>query len=484
MQLAAVAAGTKIRFFSAAGAIPFPKKPGDRLDSVLCRTARIASSMSKVPPRRSAVSSKPRPAAAKKPAGEWRPPRLQQVLASAGLGSRRQCETLITEGRVEVDGVVADQLGTRVDPSSQKVLVDGEPLRLERPQYFMVNKPPGVVSTSADPSGRLRVIDLIKTDARVYNVGRLDRTSEGLIIVTNDGELANRLTHPSFQIEKRYLVEVAGSPPREQLEQLEKGVHLAEGVAKASRVEARRSTRRGTILEITLREGRNREIRRLMASVGHKVLRLKRIAIGPIVLGELGAGESRKLTPEEVAMLKGLAGRPASAGASTGRRKKDITEQIMLSDFRGHAKRAARRRVEQAKPVAGESAGRAVTRQRPVPGTTGAGSQAAEPPTERGRQRRVPGKSGRPAPGRRDRGSAGATPRSVTPGRRGPAGRGRSDRGSRRDGQERGLGGRIRQSSGDSRRGESRNPAAGSSRGTERRARSGKPAPRAGRKKD
>lgn len=288
--------------------------------------------------------------------------RLQQVLAAAGLGSRRECETLISEGRVEVDGVQVAQLGTRVDPDTQKILVDGTPLRLERKQYFMLNKPPGVVSTSRDPSGRPRVIDLIKSEARVYCVGRLDRTSEGLILVTNDGDLANRLTHPSFQIDKRYLVEVAGTPLPEQLAELEKGVHLAEGFAKASRVTPRRTSSRGTILEITLREGRNREIRRLLARVGHKVLRLKRIAIGPLVLGELPAGESRRLKPEEVASLKGLAGSKPRRDRLE-RRAAEMTEQQMVTDFRGKKRRGERRRSEPDR-ARRPSMGRSVDRER------------------------------------------------------------------------------------------------------------------------
>lgn len=388
-----------------------PQNAGHRLDSLVCHNdSRVKAMKSshrpgaggrppgKFRPGASGAADKRKPlrpfgkptGKKKKPAaaatGEIRPPRLQQVLAGAGLGSRRQCETLITEGRVEVDGVVVEQLGTRVDLATQKVLVDGEPLRMERPQYFMLNKPPGVVSTTRDPSGRPRVIDLIKTDVRVYNVGRLDRTSEGLIIVTNDGELANRLTHPSFEMEKRYLVEVFGAPSREQLEQLEKGIHLAEGVAKASRVQARRATRRGTILEITLREGRNREIRRLMASVGHKVLRLKRIAIGPIVLGELGAGESRKLTVEEIAMLKGLAGKSSASSHGNRSRKKDLTEQIMLSDFRGHAKKAAKKRADQKLATKTPSLGRALSRQMVARSKDGSAKRSAGPvrPPRRG----------------------------------------------------------------------------------------------------
>ncbi len=345
------------------------------------------------------AAGKPRGKLRRKPVGarsakttkssEPRPPRLQQVLAAAGFGSRRECETLIVEGRVEIDNQIADKLGTRVDVDSQKVLVDGEPLKIERPQYFMLNKPVGVVCTNRDPDGRTRVIDLIKTDVRVFNVGRLDRTSEGLILVTNDGELANRLTHPSFRIDKRYLVEVAGEPTRDQLDLLQKGVQLAEGLAKASRATARRTTRRGTIVEIVLREGRNREIRRLLASIGHKVLRLKRIAIGPVLLGDLAAGESRRLTQEEVAALKGLASRKPS-GASGDRRQKEMTEQSMLQDFRGRNK--PRRTAAKVRgPDRGPSSGRAVSREKPTGPPRRGASRNAAPETPAGKTSRRPG---------------------------------------------------------------------------------------------
>jgi len=310
---------------------------------------------------------------------EPKPPRLQQVLASAGLGSRRECETLIVEGRVEVDGQTADKLGTRVDPETQTILVDGEHVKVQRPQYFVLNKPVGVVCTSRDPSGRTRVIDLIRADARVYNVGRLDRSSEGMILVTNDGDLANRLTHPSFQIEKRYLVEVAGVPPRETLDELEKGVHLAEGYAKAKSIRPKRTTKRGTILEIVLNEGRNREIRRLLARVGHKVLRLKRIAIGPILLGEMASGESRRLSLDEIAALKGLVKRKKS-GSATERKQKELVEQTMLTEFRG---RNARRRIRPGadKTPKTRSPGRAVSRQK----STQENSSAIRTPSSRQR---------------------------------------------------------------------------------------------------
>jgi len=229
--------------------------------------------------------------------------RLQKVLAAAGVGSRRECEELIRQGRVEVDRHVISELGTRVDPESQEIRVDGEALRQTKRLYYAVNKPPGVVTTNHDPAGRARVIDLVPTQERVFAVGRLDRSSEGLILVTNDGEFANRLTHPRYGVEKTYLVRVAGAPSQEQLAKLKKGVHLAEGFARAVSIVVKRQHGHSTDLVIVLNEGRNREIRRLLARVGHKVLALKRVAVGHIKLGDLPVGGWRRLMPDEVESL-------------------------------------------------------------------------------------------------------------------------------------------------------------------------------------
>ncbi len=238
--------------------------------------------------------------------------RLQKILAAAGIGSRRQCEELIRMGRVEVDRKVITELGFRADPLRQKIAVDGVPIRQEKPLYYAVYKPDGVVCTNRDPSGRLRVIDLVpEKEARLFAVGRLDIHSEGLILVTNDGELANRLTHPKFGVPKTYLVQVAGEPDREVFAKLMRGVHLAEGIARVSSVKVRRKHKQSTILEMVLNEGRNREIRRIMAKVGHKVQRLKRIAVGPIRLGRMLPGDARPLTREEIAALRRESGRRA-----------------------------------------------------------------------------------------------------------------------------------------------------------------------------
>ncbi len=230
--------------------------------------------------------------------------RLQKVLAAAGIGSRRECETLITGGRVEVDGEFVTELGRKVDPTAQKIRVDGVALAQPKRVYFVLNKPVGVVSTNSDPDGRPRVIDLIKSDERLYPVGRLDRTSEGLILVTNDGELANRLTHPRYGIEKVYRVRVAGNPAPQELGKLRKGIFLSDGMAKVSSIQIKRRFKQSTELEIVLKEGRNREIRRILARIGHKVMQLKRVAIGPIRLGTMPVGAHRMLSRDEVQALR------------------------------------------------------------------------------------------------------------------------------------------------------------------------------------
>jgi 23S rRNA pseudouridine2605 synthase len=233
------------------------------------------------------------------------PERLQKVLAAAGYGSRRQCEELITTGRVEVDRKVVTELGTRADPAAQTIRVDGERLPTPKLAYYAVHKPAGVITTNQDPSGRPRVLDLVPDQGqRLFPVGRLDLHSEGLILVTNDGELANQLTHPRYGVAKTYRAMVAGEPTREAIAELTRGVHLAEGVARAERIEIKGRQGKSTALEIVLREGRNREIRRILAKVGHKVLRLIRIAVGPIRLGDLPPGACRTLSPAEVDSLR------------------------------------------------------------------------------------------------------------------------------------------------------------------------------------
>jgi 23S rRNA pseudouridine2605 synthase len=242
--------------------------------------------------------------------------RLQKVMAAAGIGSRRHCEELIRAGRVEVDQRVVTELGTKVDLQHHEVRVDGTPLPSSRKLYYLVNKPVGVLCTNSDPAGRPRVIDLLPpTPERLFTVGRLDLSSEGLILVTNDGALANELAHPRYGVEKTYLVLVAGTPEPEVYAKLRKGVHLAEGFARVVSIRVKTALKKSTVLEIVLNEGRNREIRRLLARVGHKVLRLKRVALGGVRLKDLPPGEYRRLGRVELRLLKQarrpVRGRPA-----------------------------------------------------------------------------------------------------------------------------------------------------------------------------
>ena len=270
------------------------------------------------PPRRNRAPQRPTISVEEDAASTAGGERLQKVLASAGIASRRECEELIREGRVEVDRQVVTGLGTRVDPRRQEIRVDGETLSRPKLVYFAVNKPTGVVSTSRDPAGRPRVIDLLPPNApRVFAVGRLDTSSEGLILVTNDGELANRLTHPRHGVEKIYQVQVAGQVEREVLAQLHRGIHLAEGIAHAKHVRIKSRRKRSTILEMVLDEGRNREIRRLLARAGHKVERLKRVAVGPVRLGDLPAGAVRPLSRKEIDSLHRAAAQAPAAKPSS-----------------------------------------------------------------------------------------------------------------------------------------------------------------------
>jgi 23S rRNA pseudouridine2605 synthase len=231
--------------------------------------------------------------------------RVQKVLAAAGLGSRRECELLIEQGRVMVDGRVVTRLGTRVDPERQNIRVDGEAVQSERRVYYLLNKPKGFLSTNFDPSGRPRAVDILKgVPQRLFSVGRLDRESDGLLLLTNDGELTNRLTHPRYGVPKTYVVQVAGRPTSEDLAKMRKGVYLSEGKVAVDSVRSKGSRGRSMLLEIVLSEGRNREIRRMLAKLGHKVMRLTRTAIGPVTDRGLQPGEFRKLRPDELQLLR------------------------------------------------------------------------------------------------------------------------------------------------------------------------------------
>ena len=251
--------------------------------------------------------------------------RLQKVLAAAGIASRRACEVLISEGRVEVNSEIVVEQGRRVDPERDVIRVDGARIPPpRRHRYLALNKPRGVVATMHDPEGRRSVADLLveppgrrtastgsarrAKNERLFHVGRLDTDTEGLLILTNDGDFAQRLAHPSYQVPKTYIAEVAGLVGEQTLSRLRRGITLEDGPVRPTSVKIISTAGDKTLLKITIQEGRNRILRRTMEAVGHPVRRLSRIAIGPVRLGNLKVGEYRDLTREELGGLLDLTG--------------------------------------------------------------------------------------------------------------------------------------------------------------------------------
>lgn len=234
--------------------------------------------------------------------------RIQKFLAAAGIASRRACEEFVEAGRVKVNGVTVRELPCLVDPEKDKIAVDGKLVLPTRHVYFLLNKPKGVFCTHNDPAGRHRAIDcLVGVRERVFPVGRLDAESMGLLLLTNDGELTQKLTHPRFGTPKTYRAEVQGCPTQETLQQIRQGVWLSEGHTAPATIEIVHKQRDSAILEITLREVRNREVRRLLAKLGHRVRRLTRIRMGKLTIHKLPVGAFRPLTPYEVKYLYELA---------------------------------------------------------------------------------------------------------------------------------------------------------------------------------
>lgn len=229
--------------------------------------------------------------------------RIQKVLAHAGVASRRAVEDMIERGRIKVNGSKA-RIGQRIDVFKDKVEVDGAavPLRTDLVHYLL-NKPVGVVSTAADPEGRQTVVEIVDAPARVWPVGRLDLDSEGAIVLTNDGDLTDLLTHPRYGVTKTYLVEAKGSVADGVARRLARGVELEDGPSGKARVSVLERSQAGSIVEITIAEGRNRQVRRMFEAVGHPVRRLVRTAIGPLSLGRLKPGTYRRLSPQEVMEL-------------------------------------------------------------------------------------------------------------------------------------------------------------------------------------
>lgn len=316
--------------------------------------------------------------------------RLQRVLSASGLASRRRAEELIREGRVRVDGQVITEMGVKVDPTRQKVELDGKIIPQQRMRYLLLNKPSGYITTTSDERDRRTVMDLVDVRERVVPVGRLDRPTEGLLLLTNDGDVAHRVMHPSFNIEKEYEALLDGHPPRQVFDTLARGVSIEGETAKPTMLRAIRNTDDGTVVRIALHEGRNRIVRRMFESVDYPVLKLLRVRIGPLHLGNIPRGQWRDLTDGELGQL---------------REALHLTDEDVLKE--------AEERVE-------------IARQPRPP---------ARParPTGRGQDDRTRGRS---APYRRDGGPGRGGPRrdgpgGNRPGRRPPqsgSGRGRTDR--------------------------------------------------------
>lgn len=248
--------------------------------------------------------------------------RLQKFLASAGIGSRRSCEEYIEAGRVSVDGRQVHELGVRVHPRQQVIRVDGEVVKTKPKRYYLLNKPAGYLCTNRDPSGRPRAVDLVpQNDQQLFTVGRLDENSEGLLLVTNDGNLADRLAHPRYEVPRRYRVQVAGRPNRRTLEKLRRGMYFAEGKFRVQSIRSIGKKGDSTFLEVVLTEGKNREVRRMFARAGHKVLHLERIGFGPLQLGRLGVGRCRRLKKSELKALRELVKTTSAKGESAGGRR-------------------------------------------------------------------------------------------------------------------------------------------------------------------
>jgi len=234
--------------------------------------------------------------------------RIQKILAKAGVASRREAERMIVEGRVTVNGMMIETLGFKADPSKDHIKVDGKRLTPFEPKVILLlNKPRGYLSTVKDPKGRPTIMDLLKNMKwRIYPVGRLDFDAEGLLLLTNDGDLAHLLSHPRFSIPKTYLVKVTGIPEEKKLTRLRRGVRLEDGEAKAVLCSLIQQREKNSWVRVVVTEGRNRLVKRMFSAIGHSVLKLKRIEYGPIKLGDLPFGQIRTLTPEEMEKIKKL----------------------------------------------------------------------------------------------------------------------------------------------------------------------------------
>ncbi|MFB4322169.1 MULTISPECIES: pseudouridine synthase [Paenibacillus] len=236
--------------------------------------------------------------------------RLQKIMAQAGVASRRKCEELILEGKVQVNGETVTELGTKADPAQDIITVSGKPIKNEKKVYVMLNKPKGVITSASDPEGRKIVSDYLKgIKERVYPIGRLDYDTEGLLLLTNDGEFANLLSHPKYHVPKTYLATVKGVPHGTELDKLRRGIMLEDGMTSPAEVEYKDvdPDNKQSVISITIHEGRNRQVRRMFEAISHPVLRLKRISYGDLLLQNLKRGLYRHLTADEINQLLQMA---------------------------------------------------------------------------------------------------------------------------------------------------------------------------------
>ena len=303
--------------------------------------------------------------------------RLQKFLATAGVDSRRNCEAFIRDGRVTVDGTVVTNPAVSVQPEQQDVRLDGEKLLPPKYRYYLVNKPKGVVCTNSDPAGRPRVVDLVPNhDQRLFTVGRLDENTVGLMLVTNDGALAEHLAHPRYQVIRKYKAQVAGIPEPATLAELKQGMHFSDGFFRFQSIRMLKRKGRSTVLERELREGKNREIRRLLARAGHKVMHLERIAFGPLRIGRLEGGLCRELRTQEVRDLYHFIEtppekrehrtfrKPGSNKAAPSRKKKAAKKADSRATDAGSRRGAGRHGIAKKKPAKRKPASRGKGRAR------------------------------------------------------------------------------------------------------------------------
>jgi 23S rRNA pseudouridine2605 synthase len=329
--------------------------------------------------------------------------RIQKILARAGLGSRRACEDFIVQGRVEVDGRIISELGSKADAEIQEILLDGEPVQAEAFVYYMLYKPRGYICSLRAERGKPRAVDLINDQRRLYTVGRLDEESEGLIVVTNDGELTQKLTHPSFSCPKEYRVTVNGSIDQQALRKLRTGVRLAEGrtsPAQAGKVKEGGGSR--SVISLKITEGLNRQVRRMLGSLGMDVHRLVRVGVASLKLGDLRSSKYRKLTETEVKKLLKDAGKIERTEAPT-RRKRTPDSRRPVAKMTNKEKRELKRArgKQQAREDRKPRKGRMRSRTKP-------GSKRDDNKPSKRRGSSAPGKSSSARSGKSRTGSTGA----------------------------------------------------------------------------